>query len=127
MSDHPDRETLVHFGCEGAGMTVQGRRRPDGTWELQLASDSMTLDANDDEAWISTTRPIASLADAFEDCRDCFGAMVPVGSVHGDFRTEMLAIIEQLAPRAGEPTHELWVERNRQRWLHACGQPLHDI
>ncbi|MCU0613320.1 MAG: hypothetical protein MUE60_16235 [Candidatus Eisenbacteria bacterium] len=120
MTDHPDWETLLHFGCEGAGMTVQGRRRPDGAWELQLASDSMTFDANDDEAWTSTTRPIASLAEAFEGCRDCFGAMVPVEPVHEAFRAEMRAVIEQLAPRTGGPAYELWVDRNYQRWLDAC-------
>jgi hypothetical protein len=103
-------------------MTVQGRRQAEDVWELRLSADSMAFDANDDETWISSTRAIAALAEAFEGCRDDFGAMVPVEPVHVAFRAEMRAVIEQLAPRPGQPAYELWVNRNRKRWLHACGQ-----
>jgi hypothetical protein len=113
-------ETIVRFGYEGGGVTVAGRTRPDGTWELRYSSTSMTLDENDDEKWIGSTRSLGSLAEAFDGYRRDFGAMRPVEPVHPAFRDEMLAIVEDLAPRPGDPAYEWWQRFNRERWLNAC-------
>jgi len=56
--DHP-RERDEH-GCEeildaageGFGVTVGGKRGPDGSWRSHNSSTAMTLDEIDDEKWV---------------------------------------------------------------------------
>lgn len=112
-------ETVVGFAYEGGGVTVEGRRRPDDTWALRYSWSSRTLDANDDEEWVSGTREIDTLAGAFEGCARSFGAMVPEGPVHSGFRDQMRAIVRRLAPAPGDPLWRAW-GRNRERWRQAC-------
>jgi hypothetical protein len=119
MAENPEWVTVVAVGPLG-GMTVSGRRRTDGTWELRSSSTSMTLDSNDDEEWINSTRPVSSLAEAFEASRSYFGVLVPREPVHPEFREAMLAIIQKLAPGPGGFACELWERRNRAEWLRAC-------
>lgn len=49
MSKQAEWEAIVSFGCEGGGVTVLGKKRPDGTWELRRTSNSMILDENDED------------------------------------------------------------------------------
>jgi hypothetical protein len=120
MSEPTKWETIVKAGVEGGGLTVSGRQRPDGRWELRLSTNSMTLDNNDDETWVESTREVHSLAEAFECTAEYFGALVPRGPVHPEFRTEMLNLVEQLAPQPGAFAHESWESRNHRRWMQAC-------
>jgi len=120
MSNQADWETIVNFGCEGGGVSVLGRKRPDGTWELRYTSSNMVLDENDDEDWVERNRPLGALAEAFEDCRSFFGAMVPIDPVHPEFCSEMQTIIEAMTPQPGHFAYDSWERRNRELWRRAC-------
>ena len=126
MPKQPAWETIVSFGCEGGAVRVLGHRRPDGTWELRCTSNSMILDANDDEDWVEDTRSLGALAEAFEGSRSFFGAMVPIDPVHPDFRSEMRAIIQAITPQPGDVGYKSWERHNRERWHRACEPPETD-
>ncbi len=126
MSDPTQWETIINAGLEGGAVVVSGRKSPDGVWELRMWTTSMTLDDNDDETWVETTRDISSLAEAFEGDPESFGALIPHGSVHPEFRTEMLDVVERLAPRPGGVTHRAWTDRNHARWTRACAAASED-
>lgn len=100
-------EVVLEIGCEGGGYTILSRVTSDGR-VFRLSSDSLDLDSNDEENWISHQEAWrSSIDDVLADLNPIWYQLYPM-LVHPDFTLEIWQKYVSACQEAREgPTYRL--------------------